>query len=186
VVDAPPDTILRVPDDGLGTGRANPQQKLSELREMALLLAADVVDKQLEAYLHRSGVSQSFSAQERIMICITPRANARPMIESGRRNADRFHCELTVAYVRQAELSRDDQAALERNLDFARAANARIEILDGEDPIATILSYAREHGITQIFVGHGAQEKWWERFTGTPLERLIRDANDIDLRVFPH
>ena len=186
VVDAPPDAILRVPDDGLGGGRANPQQKLSELREMALLLAADVVDKQLEAYLHRSGLTQTFSAQERIMVCVTPRANARPMIESGRRNADRFHCDLIVAYVRQAEISRDDQIALDRNLEIARAADARIEMLDGEDPIATILNFAREHSITQIFVGHGTQSKWWERFTGTPLERLIRDADDIDLRVFPH
>ena len=120
------------------------------------------------------------------MVCITPRANAAPMISSGKRNADRFHGDLTVAYVRQAEISSSDQEALELNLAIARTAGARIEILDGQDPIETLLKFAHQHGVTQIFVGHSTREQWWERFTGTPLDRLIRGANDIDVRVFPH
>ncbi|HTB16580.1 MAG TPA: hypothetical protein VK708_00630 [Bryobacteraceae bacterium] len=182
VVDAPPEMCIAKD----GQMAAGPAQKLSELREIALLLAADVVDKQLEAYLHRNGIAQTFGAQERILVCITPRANAAPMIASGKRNADRFHGDLTVAYVRQAEISASDQEALERNLAIARAAQARIEILDGQDPIETLLKFAHEHGVTQIFVGHSTREQWWERFTGTPLDRLIRGANDIDVRVFPH
>jgi two-component system sensor histidine kinase KdpD len=185
VVDAPPEMCI-ARDGQIGAGSSSPEQKLSELRELALLLAADVVDKQLEAYLHRNGIPQTFGAQERILVCITPRANAAPMIESGKRNSDRFHGDLTVAYVRQAEISAHDQESLERNLSIAREAQARIEILDGQDPIETLLKFAHEHGVTQIFVGHSTREQWWERFTGTPLDRLIRGANDIDVRVFPH
>jgi two-component system, OmpR family, sensor histidine kinase KdpD len=147
---------------------------------------ADVVDLQLEQYLQRNGMTQTFGAQERVLVCVTPRANASVMIASGRRNADRFHGDLTVAYVRQADIAADDKAALEHNLAIAREAKAHIEILDGEDPIDTILTFAREHGITQVFVGHSTHERWWERFTGTPLDRLIRGADDIDVRVFPH
>jgi two-component system, OmpR family, sensor histidine kinase KdpD len=187
IVDAPPEMCIERTRDGqILTGSSGPAQKLSELRELALLLAADVVDKQLEAYLQRNGLPQTFGAQERILVCITPRANAAPMIASGKRNADRFHGDLTVAYVRQAEISAGDQEALERNLAIAREAHARIEILDGQDPIETLLQFAHEHGVTQIFVGHSTREQWWERFTGTPLDRLIRGANDIDVRVFPH
>ncbi len=187
VVDAPPEMCMTRAGDGQSNAAATSEaQKLSELREIALLLAADVVDRQLEAYLQRNGITQTFGAQERILVCITPRANATAMIESGRRNAERFHGDLTVAYVSQPEISADDQAALERNLAIARAANAHIEILDGEDAIDTILNFARERGVTQIFVGHSAREKWWQRMAGTPLDRLIRGANDIDVRVFPH
>jgi two-component system sensor histidine kinase KdpD len=185
VVDAPPEMSVVRSHDG-STDAASPPQKLSELREIALLLAADVVDRQLASYLQRNGIVQTFGAQERIMVCITPRANAAPMIASGRRNADRFHGDLIVTYVRQAEISASDQTALEHNLSIARATNARIEILDGQDPIETLLKFAHEQGITQIFVGHSIREQWWERFTGTPLDRLIRGANDIDVRVFPH
>jgi two-component system sensor histidine kinase KdpD len=187
VVDAPPEMcITRAGDDQADSGSASQAQKLSELREIALLLAADVVDRQLETYLQRNGIASTYGTQERIMVCITPRANAVPMIQSGKRNAERFHGDLTVAYVSQPELSLDDQAALENNLAIARAANAHIEILDGGDPVETILKFARERGITQIFVGHSTRERWWERFTGTPLDRLIRGADNIDVRVFPH
>jgi two-component system sensor histidine kinase KdpD len=187
VVDAPPEMCMTRGGDGQTQAETYSEaQKLSELREIALLLAADVVDRQLEAYLQRNGITQTFGAQERILVCITPRANGSAMIESGRRNADRFHGDLTVAYVSQPEISADDQGALERNLAIARAANAHIEILDGEDAIDTILKFARERGITQIFVGHSARERWWQNLTGTPLDRLIRGANDIDVRVFPH
>ncbi|MGD0295765.1 MAG: universal stress protein [Bryobacteraceae bacterium] len=187
IVDAPPEMCMTRAGDGQnGDEVSSEAQKLSELREIALLLAADVVDRQLEAYLQRNGITQTFGAQERILVCVTPRANAAAMIESGRRNAERFHGDLTVAYVSQPEISADDQAALERNLAIARDAQAHVELLDGEDPIDTILDFARERGITQIFVGHSAREKWWERLTGTPLDRLIRGANDIDVRVFPH
>jgi two-component system sensor histidine kinase KdpD len=187
VVDAPPEMcISRAGDDQADAGQASRAQKLSELREIALLLAADVVDRQLETYLQRNGIVSNFGTQERILVCVTPRANAAAMIESGKRNAERFHGDLTVAYVSQPEISADDQAALDRNLAIARAAKAHIEILDGQDPIETILKFARERGVTQIFVGHSTRERWWERLTGTPVDRLIRGANDIDVRIFPH
>ncbi|MBZ5608827.1 MAG: sensor histidine kinase KdpD [Acidobacteriia bacterium] len=187
VVDAPPEMLItRTAEGEPEAGASSQAQKLSELREIALLLAADVVDQQLEQYLQRHQITQTFGAQERILVCITPRANASMMISSGKRNADRFHGDLTVAYVGQPELSADDQAALDRNLAIARDAAAHIQLLEGEDPISTLLQFAREHGITQIFVGHSTRERWWERFTGTPLDRLIHGANDIDVRVFPH
>src|SRR6266852_6350841 len=192
VVDAPPELcITRGADRDAGQKAAidevpSEAQKLSELREIALLLAADVVDRQLEAYLQRNGIAQTFGAQERIMVCVTPRANAAAMIESGRRNADRFHGDLTVAYVRQPELSPEDQAALDRSLAIAQAADAHVEILDGEDPVDAIMTLARERGITQIFVGHSTRQQWWHSLTGTPLDRLIGSADDIDVRVFPH
>ncbi len=185
VVDAPPEMCITHSQGGQ-IDSAREAQKLSELREIALLLAADVVDRQLEQYIQRSGITQSFGAQERILVCITPRANAAAMIASGKRNADRFHGDLTVAYVRQPEISADDEAALERNLGVARAANAHIQILEGDDAIATILKFAREHSITQIFVGHSTRERWWERLWGTPLDQLILNAGDTDVRVFPH
>jgi len=88
--------------------------------------------------------------------------------------------------VRQPELSASDQAALDRNLTIAHAAKAHVEILEGEDPVDAIMTLARERGITQIFVGHSARQSWWHSLTGTPLDRLIRSADDIDVRVFPH
>jgi len=158
---------------------------LSLLRQRALLLTADVVDRQLESYLRMHGVRSSWGTQERILVCMTPRANAARMLASGRRNVDRFHGELFAIYVMQQHLTDEDRMALERNVTLALAQQAHVETLEGKDPIATILDYARSHGVTQIFVGHHLRRTWRSRLGGTPLDRLIRDAEGIDVRVFP-
>jgi two-component system sensor histidine kinase KdpD len=107
------------------------------------------------------------------------------MLASGRRNADRFHGDLFAIYVTQDNLTADDRLALERNVMLARAQDAHVETLEGKDPIATILAFARSHGVTQIFVGHNLRRRWRDRLGGTPLDRLIRDAEGMDVRVFP-
>ncbi len=181
IVDAPLDQPSM--QDGAGP---HAQERLSALRELALVLAADVVDQQLEAYLESHGIENLWGTQERILVCLTPRANAAPMISSGRRNAERFHGELFVCYVEQAALSETDRAALEANLAVAREQCAQIEILHGEDPIHAIMSFARERGITQIFVGHSLREGVWTRLFGGAVDRFIRAADGMDVRVFPH
>jgi two-component system sensor histidine kinase KdpD len=174
VVDAPP-----------AAEAAIEAHQMSQLRQRALLLTADVVDRQLEAYLRLHGIQTSWGTQERILVCMTPRANAARMLASGRRNADRFHGELFAIYVMQENLTDDDRLALERNVALARAQQAHVETLEGKDPIKTILDFAERHGITQIFVGHNLRRGWRDRLGGTPLDRLIRDAEGIDVRVFP-
>src|SRR5262245_21035713 len=117
----------------------------SRLRELALLVAAEVVEAELRAYLHSHHIEEIWGTQERILVGITPRSDARPILESGRRNADRFHGELFVAYVKQPDLSPEDEAALERNLVIAREMNATIRMLDSHhDPARTLVTFARE------------------------------------------
>jgi two-component system sensor histidine kinase KdpD len=175
IVDTPPDSSTPWHTD-----------QLSKLRQRALLLAADVVDAQLESYLRAHGIQSTWGTQERILVCMTPRANAAAMLASGRRNADRFHGELFAVYVNQANLTIEDRMALDRNVTLAKAQQAQIEILDAKDPIGAILECARAKGITQLYVGHNLQSDWKSRLTGTLLDRLIADADGIDVRVFPH
>jgi two-component system sensor histidine kinase KdpD len=174
VVDAPPEA-----DTGIE------EQHLLQLRQRALLVTADVVDRHLETYLQMHGIHSAWGTQERILVCMTPRANAARMLASGRRNADRFHGELFAIYVLQEHLTDEDRLALDRNVMLARAQQARVETLEGKDPVRTILDYAQRQGITQLFVGHNIRRGWRYRFGGTPLDRLIAGAVNMDVRVFP-
>jgi two-component system, OmpR family, sensor histidine kinase KdpD len=185
VVDAPPEHCLERTTNATSEEIATTQQKLSGLRELALLLAADVVDRQLENYLEQHGLQQLWGAQERVLVCVTSRFDATRMLESGRRNADRFHGELFVAYVNEPDVNSAERGILESNLAVARRLNARIDLLDGDDPIDTIMNFARTHGITQIFIGHSSHESWWHRLRGSFVDRMIREAEGIDVRVFP-
>ncbi len=177
IVDAPPEYCI---DPG------QVQQQLSELREIALVLAAEVVDHQLEQYLRREGIEQIYGTHERILVCVTPRSNAQLMILRGRRQADRFHGDLHVIYVQQDELTTDDKRILDVNLACARDAKAHVEVLHGEDPIAAILRYATKQGMTQIFVGHSQRTSWLHGWRPNPVEPLILEADGIGVRIFPN
>ena len=101
------------------------------MRELALVLAANVVDRQLQGYLSSHGIAATWGVQERIMVCLTPRSNAGPMLHSGRRNARRFHGALLAAYFEQDNLSPEDSLKLEANLALARELEAEVHCLKG-------------------------------------------------------
>jgi len=153
------------------------------LRELALVLAAEIVDHQLNEYLKRHGIRQCFRAQEKILVCMTPRANAQEMLGAARLTADKFHAEILAVYVRQAWLSAADELAIADKLALARAMGAHVEILDGEDPGRTLLEFSRLHNVTQIFIGHTQRERRWYR--SDPVEKLIRRSRNLDVRIFP-
>jgi two-component system sensor histidine kinase KdpD len=160
------------------------QHKLSRLRELALLVAAGVVDHQLESYLRVHGMAQPWCVQERILVCVTPRSNAAHMLESGRRNVDRFHGELYAVYAQPSAPPREDRSTLQQNLDYARKLGAEVEILSRLDA-ADILKFARQKGITQIFIGHSLHRGPWRRLWSNLIDRLIRTAEGIDVVVYP-
>jgi len=187
IVDAAPETCMKVSGDGNSTKPAKmSQMQLSELREVALLMTADVVDKQLERYLACHGIEQTWGTQERIMVCLSPVSNFERMLETGIRNRDRFHGELIAAHMNRPDWSPDQRHRVEAAVGLAKGSGAEIVALDGEDAVDTILHFARHRGITQIYVGHKRRESLWERAFGSDLDRLIRSAEGIDVRVFPH
>jgi two-component system sensor histidine kinase KdpD len=186
VVDAPSaKSLLRGAAQGDNAAVLAAEHKLSRLRELALLVAAGVVDRQLETYLRSHGMDQPWGVQERVLVCVTPRSNAAAMLESGRRNADRFQAEFYVVYVHQPAISQQDRAALQQNLDFARQLGAQVEVLSGLDAADAILTFARQKGITQIFVGHSTSQGAWRRLWSNLVDRLIRSAEGIDVVVYP-
>jgi two-component system sensor histidine kinase KdpD len=181
VIDAPPDALI----DRTGAQSIPDSRRLGELRELALLLAADVVDRQLQEYLDAHGVAARWGAQERILICLTPRSNAAEMLRSGQRNKLRFHGALLAAYVEQPGLRPQDRELLDKHLALAREVGAEVHCLKGLNFVNAILEFAHEQRITQLFLGHTGRpgRSWLAR---SPIDRLIDGAEGFDVRLFPH
>jgi two-component system sensor histidine kinase KdpD len=187
IVDVPTDLCLWRQGEALTpTGISNLQERqLSDLRELALLLTAEVVDAQLESYVHEYGVAPVFGAHERFLICMTAHSDALTMIEKGERNKDRFQGELYAVNVCESGQSAKDKATIQKYFEVARKAGAVTEVLESDDPVTAILEFARAKRITQIFIGHSSHLTWRKRLLGDPVRRLIRQADGIDVRVFP-
>ncbi len=182
LVDATPEELMQRSE----SPALSDTRRLSVLRELALLFAADVVDNQLQRYLQANGIEMMFGGQEKILVCITSHSNAKKMLESGRRNADRFHCDLLALYVRQNNSSSREEAAVQKNLNLARDLGAKVFSQMGRDSVSAIVEFARTNGVTQIFVGHSISSRWTAFFSGSTLDRLISTAEGMDVRIFPH
>ena len=179
IVDVPEEELVKA-----GAEDSAKREQLSQLRELALCIAAEVIEGQLQHYMDLHGIRQAWGTQERILVCITPRSNAKAMIESGRRNAERFHGELLAAYVEQPNLNRADQETLDANLDLARKMGAEIHVLQGADTVDEIVRFAQEHRVTQIFIGHTQRSRWLP-LARSIVDRLIEAAEGMDVRIFP-
>jgi two-component system sensor histidine kinase KdpD len=160
--------------------------ELSALRERALVLSADVIDVGLQRYLKSHGVEPVSQTHERFLVCLTALANTDRMIASARQSAARFHCDVLALYVRPPKSSEEEHRAMEEKLAQSRATGVQVDVLEADDPVESIVQYARSHGVTQIFVGHSMKNDWRTRLWGTPVSRLIRAAEGMDVRVFPH
>jgi two-component system sensor histidine kinase KdpD len=184
IVDAPPEQpIERTPEEQVGAEiRA---QRLSKLRELALVLAAEVVEYQLADYLKRHGIKPHFATQERILLCMTPRTNIHEMLQTAQIIGAKFHAETVGAYVTQPELSNTDRVALEAKLAALQEAGIPIQILEGTDPVETLLEFAGSKGISQLFIGHTQQSSLWSRMMGDPVDKIIRRSQGMDVRIFP-
>jgi len=160
--------------------------ELSTLREMALVLSADVIDAGLQRYCQAHDIEPAGRTHERFLVCLTSRANAEHMMASARQSASRFHCDILAVYVRPPKASAADLKEMDEIVAHAHDAGARLDVLEADDPVESIVQYARSHGVTQIFVGHSMKHDWRTRLWGTPVSRLIRAAEGMDVRVFPH
>jgi two-component system sensor histidine kinase KdpD len=184
IVDAPAlDLLGSTAEEAVDLARR--QRQLATLRELALVTAADVVDRQLERYLKEHGISQRLRTQERLMVCITPRSNTGAMLDAARLMADSFHAELIVAYVHQPDISEADRAALEERLETARGSGATVEILKGSDPVSAILDFAHSRGMTQLFIGHSQRTGIGPWLLGNPVEKIIQRSHGMDVHIFP-
>lgn len=183
VVDAPSQESVLINADP--AGRLAEKHKLSRLRELALLVAASVVDRQLESYVRSQGSDSTWGVQERILVVITG-ADAAQMLESGRRNADRFQGEFHVVYIERGNSPKGGRDGFAHNLEFAHALGAEVHSLGEGNPVKLILDYAAEKGITQIFVGRTTERSSLRtRLLGDLPARLIRAAEGIDVIVYP-
>src|SRR5437763_4447146 len=100
---------------------------LIALRELALQQVTRAVDRSLESYMDKEGLSKNLALRERIAVCVSSSPAAQYLIARAARMAQRIEAELYVIYV---DIGRDedpqDQRSLSQNLRFAENLGAKV------------------------------------------------------------
>lgn len=160
---------------------------LATLRELSLREVAESLDRSA-AQRALTGALVPRSAG-RVMVALSSNPpHALALLRRGSRMAGRLNTDWYVVYVqtsreRPDRIDAEAQRHLLANIDKARELGAEVVRLESDDPAAALIDFARTHRVSDLIVGRTALP-WWRRLVrGSVVERLVREAEGIDLHV---
>jgi len=161
------------------------EANLTALREMAMRHTAHEVEERLSipypaGEQATAGSPGTAARRERILICLTGRPTSANLIRRGKRVADYLQADCIAVHVATDPESRE---AAERHLSFARNLRIDTHVLEGEDIPVVLTEFARSRGVTQIFMGRSGPPPWWNPFTETIVQRVVRHARDMQITI---
>ncbi len=155
---------------------------LAALREIALREIAHEVDNDVAAYRREHHIETPIATHDRIMVCLSPTQPSLRLLRRGWRASQRLKGEIVAVYVENRPASATEQETL-RN-DFALAERLQVPIVTLHGDVATeLIRYAREHGTTQIVLGHSDRSAWQEFLKGSIINRITRELRSVDILI---
>jgi two-component system, OmpR family, sensor histidine kinase KdpD len=159
---------------------------LMALRELTLRFVADESDEELLEHLQRRQPPVVWETTERIMAAVTTAPGTDELLRRAARIALRVRGELDVVHVAVSDATLPGNARpVDRLRQLATDLGAHWYQIQDDDPAEAIVSFAREHQVTQIVVG-SMQHSWWRISRGGPILRQIiheAGASGIDVHL---
>lgn len=158
---------------------------LTALREMALRLTAEHVDKDLLDYKSEKRIEATWKSGQRLMVAISPSPFSANLIRWARRLAYSIEAPWVAVYVDTgSELAEPQRELLMQNLQLARELGAEVVSTKDTDVISALIRVAREYNVTQIIVGKSRPKglvAFWE--SRQFISGLINHSGDIDVYI---
>jgi two-component system sensor histidine kinase KdpD len=118
------------------------------------------------------------------MTAVTAEPGTDVLLRRAARIAFRLKADLDVVHVNigDATLPTDDPS-IDGLRELAAGLGARWHEIEDDDVARALVSFAREHQITQIMIG-SIQRNWWHMADGGPiLRRVIHEADAFGIDV---
>ncbi len=153
---------------------------LLALREIALRVVADSVDKRMLHYIEAHAIAGLWPVHERILVGIFASPYAEKLVRSAFRLATELHAEWVAFHVeteKARRFSEQEKRWLNKALDLAKNLGARVVWVKGVDEAEEMATYARNHNITKIIIGKPRRFWLW----ATIPQRLLAKTPNIDI-----
>ncbi len=154
------------------------EANLIALRELALRQAAQQVeDRREDDVTDRVKPINAQTGRVRILLHLTADPATAGLIRRGKRVADYLHGECFAVYVAKDpdlnDISTVEREQVERHIGFARDLHIETRVIEGKDVAKTLTDFARQHGISQLFLCRNTSER----------DRIIQSARDLEITV---
>jgi two-component system, OmpR family, sensor histidine kinase KdpD len=194
LVDLAPEELLQRLKEGKVYGEERAERarenffrpvNLSALRELALRLVAERVNRELRDYQQVHPVAGSWKTRHRLMVAVYASPYSEMLIRRTRRIASSLDAPWYGAYVESDQpLSGGEGRMLARNLSLVHELGGEVVTTVDDDPVAGLLRLAADHQVTQIVAGKSRRGSLYNFLHGgSIMARLLKDGGDVDVYV---
>ncbi|HNX57155.1 MAG TPA: DUF4118 domain-containing protein, partial [Prolixibacteraceae bacterium] len=158
---------------------------ITALREMALRLVADRVDKQLHDYMQLKRIKGPWKSGVHLLVAVSYTRHSGKLLRWAKNLADMMGGRLQAIYIETThDLTDLEREHLDKNISIAKQLGIQFRIITHTDKVKAIVDFAQKENITHIIIGKPKVRNLFTLFRlGNFVNRLIRYSGDIDVYI---
>lgn len=194
VVDLTPDELLeRLTEGKVYTAERSKEAienffrkgNITALREMALRIVADRVDKQLHDYMQQKRIKGPWKSGLHLLVAIDYRPQSTKLLRWAKNLSYSMGANIQAVYVETLhKLSVKEREQLDKNINLTNQLGIKFRIITHHDAVKAIVGFALKENATHIIVGKPRVRNLMSMFIlGNFINRLIRYSGNIDVYI---
>jgi len=158
---------------------------ITALREMALRIVADRVDRQLHDYMQHKRIRGPWKSGLRLLVAVGPSPYSGKLLRWAKTLSYSMGATIQAIYVETLHvLTPKEREQLDKNIRLASQLGIKVRIITNNDIVKAIVEFALKENITHIIVGKPRIRNLVSLFRlGRFVNRLIRYSGNIDVYI---
>ncbi len=194
VIDLPPNELLQRLSDGKvytperskeAIGNFFRKGNITALREMALRIVADRVDRQLHDYMQNKRIRGPWKSGMHLLVAVGPSPYSGKLLRWAKTLSYSMGANIQALYVETLhKLTQKEQEQLDKNINLAKQLGIKVRIITNNDIVKAIVDFAQKENVTHIIVGKPRVRSLFSMLRlGRFVNRLIRFSGNIDVYI---
>jgi two-component system sensor histidine kinase KdpD len=158
---------------------------INALREMALRIVADRVDKQLHDYMQQKRIRGPWKSGLHLLVAIDYGVQSTRLLRWAKNLSYSMGANIQAIYVETLHnLTPKEREQLDKNINLTKQLGIKFRIITNYDIVKAIVDFAQKENVTHIIVGKPRIRNIRSMFVlGNFVNRLIRYSGNIDVYI---
>jgi len=158
---------------------------ITALREMALRIVADRVDKQLHDYMQQKRIRGPWKSGSHLLVAIDYRIQSTRLLRWAKNLSYSMGANIQAIYVETShQLTPKEDDQLNKNINLAKQLGIKVRIVTNYDVVSAIVDFAQKENATHIIVGKPRVRHLFAMLRlGSFVNKLIRYSGNIDVYI---
>lgn len=158
---------------------------ITALREMALRIVADRVDKQLHEYMQLKRIKGPWKSGLHLLVAVSHTQQSAKLLRWAKNLSYTMGADLQAVYVETShKATTEESIQLNKNINLARQLGIKFRFVTNTDMVKAIVNFAQKENITHIIIGKPRVRNLLTLLRlGNFVNRLIRYSGNIDVYI---